>query len=130
MINGFFDGGESGECFAFAESGVYEESGALRLQQGDVAGATGSKNGYAKPDRFPQNRKLICAEQILPNSFTDNRRARQSRQHERRARSSVKPFNGPRTVAEICSGRKNSRASDCTSSRVTASMDARISSRV
>ena len=53
MFDGFLDGGEAGESFAFAESGVDEEAGALRLQQGDIAGATGSKNGYAQTDRFP-----------------------------------------------------------------------------
>ena len=54
MVNVFFDGGEAGESFSFAESGVHKEAGALRLQQGDVAGAAGSENSYAQADRFPQ----------------------------------------------------------------------------
>jgi len=44
MFDGFFDGGEAGEV-RVAESGVHEESGALRLQQGDIAGAAGRQNG-------------------------------------------------------------------------------------
>jgi len=32
MLDGFFDGGEPGECFALAEPRVHEESGALRLE--------------------------------------------------------------------------------------------------
>ena len=51
-----------------------------------------------------------------------------SDQQAKRERSREKPLTGPRTVAEICSGRKNSWARICTSSRVTASIDARISS--
>ena len=59
MIDRFFDGGEAGQRFSFAEAGVHEESGALCLQQGDVAGATRSQDGYAQADRFPQERKQI-----------------------------------------------------------------------
>jgi len=68
MFDGFFDGGEAGERFAFAESGVHEESGALRLQQGDIAGAAGRQNGNAKADRFPPKREetdfRIIAERV------------------------------------------------------------------
>src|ERR1700741_2150001 len=49
-------------------------------------------------------------------------------QQARRSRVSANPLIGPRTVTAICSGLKNSRASVCSSSRVTASIDARISS--
>lgn len=38
-INGLFDGGKTCESFAFAEAAIYEESSALRLEQGDVARA-------------------------------------------------------------------------------------------
>ena len=34
-----FDGSETGKSFAFAEAAIHEESGALRLEQGDVARA-------------------------------------------------------------------------------------------
>ena len=38
-INRLFDGSETGESFTFAEAAIHEESGALRLEQGDVARA-------------------------------------------------------------------------------------------
>jgi hypothetical protein len=38
-VDALFDGGESGERFSIAEAAVHEESGALRLEQGDVARA-------------------------------------------------------------------------------------------
>jgi hypothetical protein len=38
-INAQFDGREPRESFAFAEAAVHKESGALRLEQGDVARA-------------------------------------------------------------------------------------------
>jgi hypothetical protein len=41
LVDGFFDGGEAGEGFAFAEACVHEEAGALGLEQGDVARAAG-----------------------------------------------------------------------------------------
>jgi hypothetical protein len=57
MFDGFFDSGKTGESFAFAEASVHEESGALCLQQSDVAGAAGRQNGNAKADRFPPKRE-------------------------------------------------------------------------
>ena len=39
VIDGLFNGGKAGESFAFAESGVNEEAGALGLEQRDVARA-------------------------------------------------------------------------------------------
>ncbi len=58
MVDGIFDGSKPGQCFAFTESSVHQESGALGLQQGDVAGASGSQDGNAKADRIPpRNRK-------------------------------------------------------------------------
>ena len=53
MIRVFFNSGEAGERFAFAESGVDEESGALCLQQRDVAGTPGRQDGNAKADQCP-----------------------------------------------------------------------------
>ena len=38
-VNVLLDGCEASERFAFAEAAVHEESGALRLEQGDVARA-------------------------------------------------------------------------------------------
>ncbi len=38
-VDVLLDGGEARESFAFAEAAVHEESGALRLEQGDVARA-------------------------------------------------------------------------------------------
>ena len=48
------DGSEAGEGFAFAEAGVNEEAGALGLEQGDVARASGRENRDAQADRYPQ----------------------------------------------------------------------------
>jgi len=57
-VDGFFDGSQSGQGFAFAKAGVHEESGSLGLQQGDVAGTAGRQNGNAKADRIlPRNGK-------------------------------------------------------------------------
>ena len=53
VINGLFNGGEAGESFAFAESGVNEEASALRLEQRDVARAAGRQDGYPQADRLP-----------------------------------------------------------------------------
>jgi len=53
MVDGIFHGGKPGQCFAFAESSVHEESGALGLQQGNVAGASGRQDGNAQADRIP-----------------------------------------------------------------------------
>jgi hypothetical protein len=39
VINGLFDGSETGESFAFAEAAIHEESGARRLEQCDIARA-------------------------------------------------------------------------------------------
>ena len=38
-VDAKFDGSETGERFAFAEAAIHEESGALCLEQGDVARA-------------------------------------------------------------------------------------------
>src|SRR6266446_4716109 len=55
MLDGFFDGGEPRERFAFAEPGVHQESGALRLKQREVARAAGRQNGYPQADRCLPN---------------------------------------------------------------------------
>ena len=53
MVDGIFHGGKPGQCLAFTESSVHEESSTLGLQQGDVAGASGRQDGNAKADRIP-----------------------------------------------------------------------------
>src|SRR6266705_1776687 len=45
--------GEPRQGFPPAESNVHEESGALGLEQGDVALAARRQNGHAQADRFP-----------------------------------------------------------------------------
>src|SRR4029077_9581137 len=47
-----FESREAGEGFAFAESGVNEESGALRLEKGNVPRAARRQNGAPQADRF------------------------------------------------------------------------------
>ncbi len=81
-------------------------------------------------DFLRREKKLISesSQSALAASMRERNFAHEKSQQERRARSRVKPLRGPRTVAEICSGRKKSWARDWTSSRVTASMEARISS--
>ncbi len=44
------DGGEAGEGFAFAETGVNEDAGGLGFEQGEVARTTGGEDGDAKTD--------------------------------------------------------------------------------
>jgi hypothetical protein len=51
MLDGFFNGRKTGQRFPFAQSGVHEESGALRLEQRDVSRAAGRQNGYPQADR-------------------------------------------------------------------------------
>ena len=41
VLDSSFNGGEAGKRFTLAESGIHEEAGALRLEQGDVARAAG-----------------------------------------------------------------------------------------
>jgi len=53
VIDALFNGGKASESFAFAESGVNEEAGALRLEQRDVARAAGRQNGYPQADQSP-----------------------------------------------------------------------------
>ena len=53
VVNGFFDGRKPRQRLAFAEPGVNEEAGTLRLEQGDVARAPGRQNGYPQPYDFP-----------------------------------------------------------------------------
>jgi hypothetical protein len=47
LIESNFARGQSGESFAFAESAIYEEAGARSFEQRDVAGTSGSQDGYA-----------------------------------------------------------------------------------
>ena len=50
-----FDGGKTGEGFAFAEAGVNEDTGGVAFEQGDVARTAGGKDGNAKADwKTPQ----------------------------------------------------------------------------
>jgi hypothetical protein len=57
-IDAQFDGREASESFAFAEAAVHKESGALRLEQGDVARAARRQNGNPQADRLlPENRR-------------------------------------------------------------------------
>jgi len=51
VLDASFDGGEPGERFAFAKSGVHEEAGALRLEQRDVARAARRQYGNPQADR-------------------------------------------------------------------------------
>jgi hypothetical protein len=51
-VDGLFDGREPRESFAFAEAAVHEESGALSLEQGDVARAARRQNGNPQADRL------------------------------------------------------------------------------
>jgi len=47
LIESNFARGQSGESFAFAESAIHEEAGARSFEQRDVAGTSGSQDGYA-----------------------------------------------------------------------------------
>jgi hypothetical protein len=44
-------GSQTGEGFAFAESAIDKEAGALRFKQRNVARTAGSQNGNAQADR-------------------------------------------------------------------------------
>jgi len=57
VVDSFFDGGESGQRFALAKSGIHQEAGPLRLEQRDVARTPGRQNGYPQADRFLLNCK-------------------------------------------------------------------------
>jgi hypothetical protein len=47
LIESNFAGGQSGEGFSFAKSAIHEEAGARSFEQRDVAGTSGSQDGYA-----------------------------------------------------------------------------------
>jgi hypothetical protein len=56
LIESNIAGSEAGERFAFAESAIDEEAGALRFEQRNVARTAGSQNGNAQADRsFSKN---------------------------------------------------------------------------
>ena len=69
LVDGLFDGGEAGQGFAFAESGVNKEAGALGLEQGDVARAAGRQNGYAQADRLPPENRRAEARHLHKQIF-------------------------------------------------------------
>ena len=46
LIESNFAGGQSGEGFSFAKSAINEEAGARSFEQRDVAGTSGSQDGY------------------------------------------------------------------------------------
>ncbi len=52
MVDIRSDGSEAGEGFAFAEAGVDEEAGALRLEEGDVPRAARRQYGDPQSDRY------------------------------------------------------------------------------
>ena len=47
LIESNFAGGQPGKSFAFAKSAIHEEAGARSFEQRDVAGTSGSQDGYA-----------------------------------------------------------------------------------
>ena len=47
LIESNFAGGQPGKSFAFAKSAINEEAGARSFEQRDVAGTSGSQDGYA-----------------------------------------------------------------------------------
>jgi hypothetical protein len=51
LIESNVAGSETSQGFAFAESAIDEEAGALRFKQRDVARTAGSQNGNAQADR-------------------------------------------------------------------------------
>jgi len=53
VVDGSFDRGEAGKRFAFAETRIYEEAGALGLEQSDVARTARRQDGNPQADRFP-----------------------------------------------------------------------------
>jgi hypothetical protein len=55
VLDGSFDGGQAGQRFALAQTGVHEEAGALGFEQRDVARAAGRQYGYPQADRFLLN---------------------------------------------------------------------------
>ena len=65
VIDGLFNGREAGERFAFAESGVNEEAGALRLEQRDVARAARRQDGYPQADQLPPENCRAKARRLL-----------------------------------------------------------------
>ena len=68
-IDGLSNGGEAGERFAFAESGVNEEAGALRLEQGDVARAARRQDGYPQADQLPPENCRAQARRLQKQIF-------------------------------------------------------------
>ena len=55
-VDAQFDGREPRERFAFAQAAVHKESGALGLEQGDIARAARRQYGYPQADRLlPEN---------------------------------------------------------------------------
>ena len=51
-INGDIKSCKAGQRFAFSEPGVHQESGALRLEEGDIPRAARGQDGDAQADRF------------------------------------------------------------------------------
>jgi hypothetical protein len=47
LIESDFAGGQTRESFTFAKAAIHEEAGARSFQQRDVAGTSGSQDGYA-----------------------------------------------------------------------------------
>jgi len=47
LIESNFAGGQSGESLALAKAAINEEAGARSFEQRDVAGTSGSQDGYA-----------------------------------------------------------------------------------
>src|SRR6266404_3971540 len=101
MVDGIFYGGKPGQCFAFAESSVHEESSTLGLQQGDVAGASGRQDGNAQADRIP------------PRNRKTNFRIMAERRN--RVNGEEKDFNteGAESTEEYIAGKNLSKTGDC-----------------
>ncbi len=79
-IDALLDGGKPRQSFALAQAAVHEKSGALRLEQGDVARAARRQNGNPQADRFALN----CNTNILQTNFQNDGISIPARQREKR----------------------------------------------
>jgi hypothetical protein len=68
-VNASFDGSEAGQRFALAKSGVYEEAGALGLEQRDVARAARRQDGNPQADRASPGKFFDSKIQAAPKQI-------------------------------------------------------------
>ena len=76
MFDGFVDGGQTGQGIASAEAGVHQEAGPLRLEQGEIARATGRQNENPQADRVAPRNNLPtrdASRQELSYKFAKNK---------------------------------------------------------